>query len=189
MRGGFCSTNSSETLNLNRYSLPGGGMGLMIWSSRRPTRLWHLSFMPTLGSPGGGMGLMCGERTSIFSPQAINDMLDLVPPDQCEVRRRRETCESWDDETLFLRINVKFEGGKVYTVCWRCSMARESEDASEVWFQTGCKGLGLICGADCNTLVAILLFLVDFNMFGVFYMKMLIYVNISVLLIDIYFII
>jgi len=63
------------------------------------------------------MGLMCGERTSIFSPQAINDMLDLVPPDQCEVRRRRETCESWDDETLFLRINVKFEGGKVYTVC------------------------------------------------------------------------
>jgi len=32
-------------------------------------------------------------------------------------------------------------------------------------------------------------FLVDFNMFGVFYMKMLNYGNISVLLFDIYFII
>ena len=41
----------------------------------------------------------------------------------------------------------------------------------------------------CNAPVAILLFLVDFNMFGVFYMKMLNYVNISVLLFDIYFII
>ena len=43
--------------------------------------------------------------------------------------------------------------------------------------------------AACNAPVAILLFLVDFNMFGVFYMKMLIYENISVLLFDIYFII
>ncbi len=34
-----------------------------------------------------------------FSPQAINDLLDLVPPEQCDVRRRRETCERWDDET------------------------------------------------------------------------------------------
>ena len=34
-----------------------------------------------------------------FSPQAINDLLNLVPPDQCDVRRRRDTCESWDDET------------------------------------------------------------------------------------------
>jgi len=34
-----------------------------------------------------------------FSPQEINDLLDLVPPEQCDVRRRRETCESWDDET------------------------------------------------------------------------------------------
>jgi len=31
--------------------------------------------------------------------QAINDLLDLVPPEQCDVQRRRETCESWDDET------------------------------------------------------------------------------------------
>jgi len=34
-----------------------------------------------------------------FSPQAINDLLDLVPPEQCDVRRRIDTCESWDDET------------------------------------------------------------------------------------------
>jgi len=34
-----------------------------------------------------------------FSPQAINDLLDLVPPEKCDVRRRRETCENWDDET------------------------------------------------------------------------------------------
>jgi len=32
-----------------------------------------------------------------FSPEAINDLLDLVPPEQCDVKRRRETCESWDD--------------------------------------------------------------------------------------------
>jgi len=34
-----------------------------------------------------------------FSPQAINDLLNLVPLEKCDVRRRRETCESWDDET------------------------------------------------------------------------------------------
>jgi len=32
-----------------------------------------------------------------FSGQAINDLLDLVPPEQCGVKKRRETCESWDD--------------------------------------------------------------------------------------------
>jgi len=34
-----------------------------------------------------------------FSPEAINDLLDLVPPEQCDVKRRRETCANWDDET------------------------------------------------------------------------------------------
>jgi len=34
-----------------------------------------------------------------FSPQAVNDLLKIVPPEQCDVKRRRETCESWDDET------------------------------------------------------------------------------------------
>jgi len=34
-----------------------------------------------------------------FSPEAINDLLDLVPLEQCDVKRRRETCENWDDET------------------------------------------------------------------------------------------
>jgi len=34
-----------------------------------------------------------------FSPQAINDLLDIVPLEQCDVKRRRETCESSDDET------------------------------------------------------------------------------------------
>jgi len=34
-----------------------------------------------------------------FSPAAINDLLELVPPEQCDVKRRRETCENWDDET------------------------------------------------------------------------------------------
>jgi len=34
-----------------------------------------------------------------FSPQAINDLLKIVPPEQCDVKRRRETCESWDEET------------------------------------------------------------------------------------------
>jgi len=29
-----------------------------------------------------------------FSPQAINDLLKIVPPEQCDVKRRRETCES-----------------------------------------------------------------------------------------------
>ena len=40
-----------------------------------------------------------------------------------------------------------------------------------------------------NALFYLLLILVDFNMIGVFYMKMLVYVNIGVLLFDIYFII
>jgi len=34
-----------------------------------------------------------------FSPQAINDLLRIVPLKQCDVKRRRQTCESWDDET------------------------------------------------------------------------------------------
>ena len=34
-----------------------------------------------------------------FSPQAINDLLKIVPLEQCDVKRRRETCESWDEET------------------------------------------------------------------------------------------
>ena len=40
--------------------------------------------------------------------------------------------------------------------------------------------------AECNALFYILLSLIDFNMIGVFYMKMLIYVNIGALLFDIY---
>ena len=34
-----------------------------------------------------------------FSPQAINDLLKLVPPEQCDVKRRRESCANWDEET------------------------------------------------------------------------------------------
>jgi len=34
-----------------------------------------------------------------FSPQEIDDLLNLVPPEQCDVQRRRDTCEGWDDET------------------------------------------------------------------------------------------
>ena len=44
-------------------------------------------------------------------------------------------------------------------------------------------------GFTCNALVYIFPFLVDFNMFCVFYMRILIYVNIGVLLFDLYFII
>jgi len=34
-----------------------------------------------------------------FSPQAINDMLKIVPPEQYDVQRRRDTCEGWNKET------------------------------------------------------------------------------------------
>jgi len=34
-----------------------------------------------------------------FSLQAINNLLKIVPLEQCDVKRRRETCESWDEET------------------------------------------------------------------------------------------
>ena len=33
-----------------------------------------------------------------FSPDAINAMLKIVPPEQCDVKRRRETCANWDEE-------------------------------------------------------------------------------------------
>jgi len=34
-----------------------------------------------------------------FSPQAINDMLKIVPPEQCDVqKRRRDTCGGWNEE-------------------------------------------------------------------------------------------
>jgi len=33
-----------------------------------------------------------------FSPQAINDLLNIVPPEQCDVQRRRDTCRGWNEE-------------------------------------------------------------------------------------------
>jgi len=33
-----------------------------------------------------------------FSPRAINDLLDLVPPEQFDVQRRRDTCGGWNEE-------------------------------------------------------------------------------------------
>ena len=38
-------------------------------------------------------------KTIDFSPEAINTMLKIVPPEQCDVKRRRETCANWDEET------------------------------------------------------------------------------------------
>jgi len=33
-----------------------------------------------------------------FSPQAINDLLNIVQPEQCDVQRRRDTCGGWNEE-------------------------------------------------------------------------------------------
>jgi len=47
-----------------------------------------------------------------FSPQAINDLLKIVPPEQCDVKRRRDTCGNWDEEVceeLKMQLCVKGE--------------------------------------------------------------------------------
>jgi len=33
-----------------------------------------------------------------FSPQAISDLPNIVPPEQCDVQRRRDTCGGWNEE-------------------------------------------------------------------------------------------
>jgi len=33
-----------------------------------------------------------------FSPQAINDLRNIVPPEQCDVQRMRDTCGGWNEE-------------------------------------------------------------------------------------------
>ena len=48
-----------------------------------------------------------------FSPQAINDLLKIVPPEQCDVQRRRETCGGWDEEAWEeLKMQLCFEGAQ-----------------------------------------------------------------------------
>jgi len=33
-----------------------------------------------------------------FAPERINDLLKIVPPEQCDVKRRRDTCGGQDEE-------------------------------------------------------------------------------------------
>jgi len=40
---------------------------------------------------------VCGKDID-FSPEAINNLLKIVPPEQCDVKRRRDTCGGWDEE-------------------------------------------------------------------------------------------
>ena len=56
-----------------------------------------LEFYANARFSGRRYGSYVQGRDIDFSPQAINDLLD--PPEQCDVQRRRDTCESWDDET------------------------------------------------------------------------------------------
>jgi len=53
-----------------------------------------------------------------FSLEAINGLLKIVPPKQCDVKRRRDTCGNWNDEAweeLKLQLCVEgaqWQGGK-----------------------------------------------------------------------------
>ena len=43
-----------------------------------------------------------------FSPQAINDLLKIVPPEQCDMQRRRDTFGSWNEEQWEELCNTPF---------------------------------------------------------------------------------
>jgi len=63
---------------------------------------------------------VCGKDID-FSPQAINDLLKIVPPELCDVKLRRDTCGGWNEEAWEeLKSHICVEGD---------AMAREQADA------------------------------------------------------------
>jgi len=60
---------------------------------------------------------VCGKEIDL-SLAVINDLLKIVPPEQCDVKRRRDTCGNWNDEAweeLKLQLCVEgaqWQGGK-----------------------------------------------------------------------------
>jgi hypothetical protein len=68
-----------------------------------------------------------------FSPEAINNLLKIVPPEQCDVKRRRETCGNWNDEAweeLLLQMCVEgatWKGGK------RMLLKSDFKPVSKAW--------------------------------------------------------
>ncbi|KEH26646.1 hypothetical protein MTR_6g065960 [Medicago truncatula] len=64
----------------------------------------------------GGVSFVRGKEID-YSPERINSLLEIVPPEECEVKRRMEECKDWSDERweeLLLQICVegaKWQGG------------------------------------------------------------------------------
>ncbi|RHN52178.1 hypothetical protein MtrunA17_Chr6g0477621 [Medicago truncatula] len=72
--------------------------------------------MLMLGLWEGGVSFVRGKEID-YSPERINSLLEIVPPEECEVKRRMEECKDWSDERweeLLLQICVegaKWQGG------------------------------------------------------------------------------
>jgi len=80
-----------------------------------------------------------------YSLERINDLLEIVPPEACDVKRRMEECKGWDDERweeLLLQICVegaKWHGGshmllradfKPYAKAWASFVVQTIEGTS-----------------------------------------------------------
>ena len=72
-------------------------------------------------------------QTIDFSPQAINDLLDLVPPEQCDVQRRRDTCEGWIDETWEEVKNLLYVEGAQWQGSQRMLLKADFKPVAKAW--------------------------------------------------------
>jgi len=55
---------------------------------------------------------VCGKDID-FSPKRINDLLKIVPPEKCDVKKRRDTCGGWDEEAWEgLKMQLCVEGAQ-----------------------------------------------------------------------------
>ena len=61
---------------------------------KEANKTWALEFYTNAWFAGRRYGTYVRGKDIDFSPQTINDLLKIVPPEQCDVKRRRETCEN-----------------------------------------------------------------------------------------------
>jgi len=65
---------------------------------KEANKILALEFYANARFSGQRYGTYVRGKDIDFSPQAINDMLKIVPPEQCDVQRRRDTCGGWNEE-------------------------------------------------------------------------------------------
>jgi hypothetical protein len=68
-----------------------------------------------------------------FSPEAINNLLKIVPLEHCDVKRRRDTCGNWDDEAweeLVLQMCVE---GATWKGGMRMLLKSDFKPVSKAW--------------------------------------------------------